>query len=233
MATATATTGLVQLEEHRRTLYTLGSLRGATGKEIALRPAGLTQDAGLALRAVVEREQPARTIEVGMAVGMSTVFLLEGALASCPGREPRHVAVDPGQSTRWDQAAILQLRAAGCDRFVTVIEEDSVTALPRMIAEQERFDFAFVDGSHWFENVFLDLVCMARLVKPGGAIVVDDLWMPAVQHAVAYAVTNLGLANEPFAQPGVRERMTTLRLPLVAPKRDWNHFVPFAGWKQP
>ena len=34
---------------------------------------------------------------------------------------------------------------------------------------------------------------MDRLVKPGGLIVVDDMWMPGVRLAVAYVERNLDL----------------------------------------
>ena len=92
MPLAVLPTDLSRLEAHRRALYSKKTLTGATGRQIPLDPVGLTQEAGLALRAIVEQERPERTIETGMAVGMSTVFILEGALAARPGRVPRHVA---------------------------------------------------------------------------------------------------------------------------------------------
>ena len=233
MTTTAVEPDLARLEHHRRAMYVQGALTGATGRRIDILPSGLTQDAGLVLRAMVECEKAKHTIEIGMAVGMSTLFILEGLLAANPGETPQHTAVDPGQTKWWDNAAVLQLRQGGCEDCVELIQEDSMTALPRMIGERRRFDWAFIDGSHFFENVLIDIVCLSRLVKPGGLIVLDDLWMPAVYQAAAYAVTNLGLTPEPPAQPSVRRRLLPLRRPLTDPIRAWDHFVPFTDWRNP
>ena len=77
---------------------------------------------------------------------------------------------------------------------------------------QREFDLAFVDGDHRFEGVFLDLYFMTRLVKPGGLVVVDDMWMPSVRTAVAYVEKNLGLDPRAGRAPG--------RLPLAAPPTE-------------
>ena len=92
-----------------------------------------------------------------------------------------------------------------------------------------RFDFILVDGGHWFENAFIDLFFALRLVKPGGLVAIDDVWMPAVQHAVRYATTNLGATQETRADLPESKRFALLRAPMDPPKRAWDHFVPFAG----
>jgi predicted O-methyltransferase YrrM len=85
--------------------------------------------------------------------------------------------------------------------LVEVIEEESQLALPRLVSEGREFDLAFVDGDHRFEGVFLDLYFMTRLVRPGGLVVVDDMWMPAVRTAVAYVERNLAVTVETDALP--------------------------------
>src|SRR5207248_1052002 len=56
-----------------------------------------------------------------------------------------------------------------------VHEEESQLVLPRMVAEGRSFDFAFVDGNHRFDRVFLDLAYVGRLLHPGAVVFVDDL----------------------------------------------------------
>ena len=121
-----------------------------------------------------------------------------------------------------------------------MIEEESQLALPGLVAQRREFDFAFIDGDNRFEGVFLDLYYMTRLVRPGGLIIVDDLWMPSVRMAVAYVERNLGATLEPDALPnGFRWRrrpmsrglpdgsghMAALRLPGARPALAWDAFV--------
>jgi hypothetical protein len=98
-----------------------------------------------------------------------------------------------------------------------------------------------VDGDHRFEGVFLDLYFMTRLVRPGGLVVVDDMWMPAVRTAVAYVERNLAVTMDTDALPNAfrwrRRRLkrgmpsgtgdtAVLRLPNEPAALRWDEFVP-------
>lgn len=215
--------------------YAAGAVNGR-----ALPPHSVERADGEALRDLAMAEGAERTIEVGLALGMSALFLCQ-AIAGRDGA--RHVAIDPFQKESWDNAGLATLREAGAEDLVEVIEEESALALPRLVREGREFDFAFVDGDHRFEGVLLDLVFMTRLVKPGGLIVVDDMWMPSVRAAVSYVESNLDLELEPKALPSGfswsrRSRLTrgvpkgsgdvaVLRNPADPPPRPWDRFEPF------
>jgi predicted O-methyltransferase YrrM len=218
-------------------IYARGSVDDDDGNAIHLSPHSLERTQGEALRDVAIAEGAQRTIEVGLALGMSALFLCQAVLP----RDGRHVAVDPFQAESWNGAGLRTLREAGVEELVEVIEEESQLALPRLVAEGREFDLAFVDGDHRFEGVFLDLYFMTRLVRPGGVVVVDDMWMPAVRTAVAYVERNLGASLEPDALPnGFRWRRrplsrgvptgagdtAVLRLPKERPVLRWDEFVP-------
>lgn len=217
---------LARLRELRRSLYAAGQVPGETRGSIAIHPTGLAEAAGECLLALVIREQAAATIETGMALGLSTLFLVEGIL-NAPADAPHHTAIDPYQTRDWRSAGLRALRESGVAQFVTLIEDDSALALPRLVSEGRRFDLGYVDGGHLFENAFLDIYYMHRLVRPGGLIVVDDLWMPAIRAAVSYATLNLGLTREDQPDPAAR-RFAVLRTPTAPVSRPWDHFVPFA-----
>jgi predicted O-methyltransferase YrrM len=205
-----------------------------------LAPHSVDRADGEALRDLAVAEGASRTIEVGLALGMSALFLCQ-AIAGRDGA--RHVAIDPFQAESWDNAGLEALREAEVEELVEVIQEESLFALPQLVKDGRQFDFAFVDGDHRFEGVVLDLVFMARLVKPGGLIVVDDMWMPAVRLAVSYVEKNLDLELEPDALPngfswGRRSRLSrgvprgsgdlaVLRNPVDPPPRPWDRFEPF------
>jgi predicted O-methyltransferase YrrM len=217
--------------------YAQGSVCDGSGSPIDLSPHSIGRAQGEALRDLALAEDARHTIEVGLALGISALFLCQAVLE----RGGRHVAIDPFQQESWNGAGLRTLREAGVDDLVEVIEEESQLALPRLVSEGREFDFAFVDGDHRFEGVFLDLYFMSRLVKPGGLVVVDDMWMPSVRTAVAYVERNFAATLEPDALPnGFRWRrrpltravsggtgdVAVLRLPGERPELRWDEFVP-------
>jgi predicted O-methyltransferase YrrM len=225
------------LERFLDEAYRKGSVLDDQGRHAALAPHSIEREQGEALRDLTIAERAARTIEVGLALGISALFMYQAVLP----RGGRHVAVDPFQAESWNGAGLRTLREAGVDELVEVIEEESQLALPRLVAEGREFDLAYVDGDHRFEGVFLDLYFMTRLVRPGGLVAVDDMWMPAVRTAVAYVEKNLGATLEPDALPNAfrwRNRPLTrgvpggtgdtavLRLPSERPAPRWDQFVP-------
>jgi predicted O-methyltransferase YrrM len=231
---AGATTGI---EVTVDAIYARGSVPDAAGNAIDLAPHSVEPEEGAALRDLAAAEQAGRTIEVGLALGMSALFLCQAVLP----RGGRHVAIDPFQTESWNGAGLRTLREAGVEDLVEVIEEESQLALPRLVSEGREFDLAFVDGDHRFEGVFLDLYFMTRLVRPGGLVVVDDMWLPAVRTAVAYVERNLAVTMETDALPNAfrwRRRplsrgvpggtgdTAVLRLPKERPKPRWDEFVP-------
>jgi predicted O-methyltransferase YrrM len=226
-----------RLNEYLDRVYHEGAVVDRRGERIGLSPHSVEREQGEALRDLAAAEGASQTIEVGLALGMSALFLCQAVLE----RGGRHVAIDPYQEESWSGAGLRTLREAGVDDRVEVIEEESQLALPRLIQDGREFDFAFVDGDHRFEGVFLDLYFMTRLVRPGGVVVVDDMWMPAVRLAVAYVERNLGATLLPDALPdGFRWRrrrplergvprgrgaMAVLRLPQERPELAWDGFV--------
>jgi predicted O-methyltransferase YrrM len=228
---------VARIEGFIENAYRTGYVRDGDGARTDLAPHSVELEFGAALRDLAIAEGAEQTIEVGLALGMSALFLCQAVLR----RGGRHTAVDPFQRESWNGAGLRTLREAGVEDLVQVIEEESQLALPRLVSEGREFDFAFVDGDHRFEGVFLDLYFMTRLVKPGGLVVVDDMWMPAVRTAVAYAEKNLGATLEPAALPsGFRWRhrplsrgvpggtgdIAVLRLPTERPELRWDEFVP-------
>jgi predicted O-methyltransferase YrrM len=217
--------------------YGRGSVKDIAGAPVELAPHSIERAQGEALRDLAIAEGAEQTIEVGLALGMSAIFLCQAVLP----RGGRHIAIDPFQKESWNGAGLRTLREAGVEDLVEVIEEESQLALPRLVSEGREFDLAFVDGDHRFEGVFLDLYFMTRLVRPGRLVVVDDMWMPAVRTAVAYVVRNLAVTLEPDALPNafrwrrrlVRRGVPTgtgdtavLRLPKERLALRWDEFVP-------
>ena len=77
---------------------------------------------------------------------------------------------------------------------ITLDERESVVALGEYVGRKAKpaFDFAFIDGCHWFQCALTDLWLTSRLLSPSGVIAIDDLWMPAIQRAIEYATKTSG-----------------------------------------
>ncbi|GGN61798.1 hypothetical protein GCM10010112_19280 [Actinoplanes lobatus] len=203
------------------------------------------------LRDLLIAERVETVVEIGLAYGSSALAIGEALLAA--GRpNPRHLVVDPFQWEAYRDTGWRLLAEAGLGPVAALIREPSSLALPRMLTDGIVADAAFVDGSHRFHEVFLDLYYLRRIVRPGGLIVLDDDWAPSVRTAVRYYERNLGwtVIPEAFARgtriaAGVRtaERMRgsggpdvagpprcrAVRLPAEPFEPDFDAFRPFGA----
>ena len=130
-------------------------------------------------------------IEIGLAYGSSALAISE-ALCWTGATETSHIIIDPFQATSYENVGWEALKAAGVADRCTLIEEPSSIALARLVADGFTADAAFVDGSHRFHEVFVDLYFLRKLVRPGGLIILDDAALPSVSAALRYFDVNLG-----------------------------------------
>jgi len=174
------------------------------------------------LRDLLLAENPSTVIEVGLAYGSSALAIAE-ALVTAGSDEARHVIVDAYQKrfhgSGW--AAIAGLGLAG---LCSLVEERSQIALPRLVGEGFIADAAFVDGSHIFHNVFVDLFYLRELVRPGGLVILDDCSYLSVATAARYFEVNIGWEPEPISWP---TRLRAFRLPDPRTEPSFTSFRPF------
>jgi predicted O-methyltransferase YrrM len=181
---------------------------------------------GEALRDWVLRERATRTVEVGLGYGISALYICEGLLQN-PGQAPHHVAIDPYQATRFSDCGLQLLDEAGVGEMVELHAEDSQISLPRFVDGARTFDFAFIDGNHRFERVFVDLFYLGNLVKPGGIIFLDDYQLPGIARAASFFTSNLGWTTEEISPPDDLHQWAVLRTSAVPDGRSFDHFVDF------
>lgn len=198
----------------------------ADGSVHELFPVAIGRDEGESLRQWVEREGATRTVEVGLGYGISALFVCAGLLANGDG-DMRHTVIDPFQQSVFDDIGLRFLDEAGVSGKIEFYAEESQIVLPRLLGEGRRFDFAFVDGNHRFDGVFLDLVYLGRLVRSGGIVFVDDFQLRSVGRAVSFCVTNLEWEVEEDASADDLHHWAVLRTPAKPPARRFDHFVEF------
>jgi predicted O-methyltransferase YrrM len=147
----------------------------------------IPREQGDFLYSLVRKLRPELTIEVGMANGLSTVFIAEALRQNGTGR---HIAIDPFQHSDWGGAGMALVRKAGLESLVELVELPSHQALPELERAGKRPGLVFIDGSHLFDYVLSDFLCTDRLLPPGGLVAFDDSDWPAITAAIRYALTN-------------------------------------------
>lgn len=153
------------------------------------------------LRDLLISEAVGTVVEVGLAYASSALAIGEALVAVDPP-QPQHIVIDPFQESVWANVGRDLLRSAGLDPIVRLVLMPSSAALPRLVAEGLTADAAFVDGSHRFHEVFVDLYFLRKIVRPGGLVVMDDTWTPSVRTAARYYERNLGWTAVPDAFTG-------------------------------
>ena len=122
-----------------------------------------------------ERAEAAATATAGAAVGAAAV---EGVLPDAASALPpsasapppqvtagyKMLSVDPNQSTQWSSIGVRNIERAGFARLHTLVEKCDYVALPELLEEGRRFDFAFIDGMHLFDYTLLDFFFVDRCV---------------------------------------------------------------------
>ncbi len=120
---------------------------------------------GRLLRVLVTAVAPKRVLEIGTAIGFSTLWM-----ASALPAGGRIDTIDPDRS-RTDRARRYWLRAGVTDR-VRVINEPALRVLPRL---NPGIEFAFIDAIKTEYLAYLD--ALLPKMAPGGMITVDNvLW---------------------------------------------------------
>jgi hypothetical protein len=177
---------------------------------------------GDVLRDLLLAERPGTVIEIGLAYGSSALAIAEALAATGPG-EARHLIIDAYQDA-FDGSGWAAIAGAGLAGLCCLVQERSQVALPRLLGEGFVAGAAFVDGSHIFHNVFVDLFYLRELVCPGGLVILDDCSYPSVATAARYFEVNTGWRPEPIPWP---TRLRAYRLPNPRTEPAFKNFRPF------
>jgi len=178
--------------------------------------AAVPRESALALHDFIKTHDLSRTLEIGFAMGASAALIMAAT-------NSRHVAIDPGATNYWNGHGIKNIEKLGFGERLELIEQRSHDALPQLVREGRKFDFIFIDGDHKYDTVFVDWVLCDQLLEKNGCVVLDDIWMPAVQHVVSFIHTN----RRDYAQlPPLVGRMATFQK-IGEDARKWDHFAHF------
>lgn len=171
------------------------------------------------IHGLLARLKPKITLEVGMGYGFSAVHIM-----SATGSV--HHAMDPLQE-EYGNLGLKNVERQGLAGNLIFHPEYSHAALPRLLREGVKVDFAFIDGGHRFDEIFLDFYYAELLLNDGGHILLHDAWMRSTQTVASWVRRN----KKNFVR--VPSPMSNLILFRKAGPDDraWNHFRGFGTWK--
>ena len=197
-------------------------------------PVAVDRTEGTFLQKIIKDLKAQRTLEIGCAYGVSTLFMCEAA-ASLPAFA-QHIVIDPYQRTQWRGIGLKHVVDAGYGFLVDFREEPSEIVLPSLVKAGVTLDFAFVDGWHTFDQVMTEFYYLNRLIRVGGVIAFDDADRRSVNRAIRHALTYpayrvYGTSRPETPKPSVlgRGRHALGKLPAISSivrpdvlNKDWD-----------
>lgn len=170
-----------------REIYTTGMSISASGDRMAIH-SNLPIETADALYRTVRAHRPTVVVEIGMAFGASSLAILSALEQN--GGAGRLISIDPNQTAQWKRAGVTAVGRAGYADRHALLELPDYVALPRLLADGQRVDFAFIDGWHTFDYTLLDFWYIDRMVPVGGIVAFDDCWFPAVHKAIDFVLSH-------------------------------------------
>jgi predicted O-methyltransferase YrrM len=204
-------------------IFATGTVMDAAGTSRPNSVSSMSREGGTLLYDLVRQLRPQRTLETGMAYGVSTLFICQALRDNGSGR---HTAIDPFQARNFESIGLANLDRAGLRDLLRFIEAPSDEILPSLHRAGERFDFAFIDGNHRFDHALVDFFFIDRMLEAGGLVAVDDLAIAPVRKVVSYVLKNspYELVRPPSREgPRVSKRVLRLarRIAQNPLGRDW------------
>lgn len=169
-------------------------LVGKTGSRLRQYPLSTTNNL-VTLRNLCMALAPETTLEVGLATGGSAIAITSSLRDLGCAPSGQHVAIDPFQTraegTGYDSVGLEHLRLEGLDGYLRFVGLPSSVALPNLLQEGLRVDFAYIDGSHLFEDVFVDFYFAFKMLTEGGVVCFDDCTFRDVRKVIRFIRANL------------------------------------------
>lgn len=143
---------------------------------------------GALIQKVIRMKRPRVGIEVGLAFGISTLYILE-ALKETGGQ--KLIGMDPAQyDDYWRGGGLHNVAASGYSDLYEFHENTSQQLLPELVGNGLKIDFAFIDGWHTFDHTLIDFFYIDQMMNVGGVVVFDDVGYPAIRRVCDFILTN-------------------------------------------
>ncbi|HEX3045930.1 MAG TPA: class I SAM-dependent methyltransferase [Bacillota bacterium] len=155
------------------------------------------------------------SLEVGLAYGCSAAHIMTAT-------KSKHYAIDPYQKSYYHSLGLENIKKLNLESNLAFENDFSHIVLPRLVQENVRLDFAFIDGGHRFDEIFLDFYYIDLLLNDQGYVLFHDSWLRATQLAASWVLKN----RAEYHFMGDNENMILFKKGGID-KRNWMHFKEF------
>jgi predicted O-methyltransferase YrrM len=121
----------------------------------------------------VKEHNLSRTLEIGLAHGASACSIMSA-------HHGTHTCMDPFQD-QYGDLGLENLASLGYSGRLEFHQDFSYMVLPQLLAAKRNFDFAFIDGSHLYDAIFVDFFFVDLLLADQGYVLFHDAWMRGTQ----------------------------------------------------
>ncbi len=128
------------------------------------------------MHCLVRAVRPNLFVEIGTYYAGTTEVAARAMLANDNGGQL--LTIDPYGNHR--VPGILETWPAPLREVVSYMPVESMTLFTQLNTVRPVVDVCFIDGNHLYEYAAFDLHCLARYVRPGGIIIMDDFDQPGV-----------------------------------------------------
>lgn len=161
-----------------------------------------------------------KTLEIGLGYGVSAIYIASAT-------HKIHTIIEPSRQSTYTDVAISNLKRLSLVNNCRYYWQPSHTALPLLLQKKETFDFAFIDGDHKYDSVFIDFYYIDLLLNIGGYVIFHDIQMYSIQTVLKWIQTN--------KKNYIVEKNPSPFLAVVrktgTDTRHWSHFSEFYSIK--
>jgi hypothetical protein len=163
---------------------------GESGNKIQLGANSMsTQNNLIAIKNLFLKLKPKKTLEIGLCHAASAI-LFSSLHETILNGHNCHYAMDPYQRKGWDNVGLIQLKKFDLEKYVQFYNDYSYNVLPKLLTENITFDIIYIDGSHLFENVFIDFFYSLKLLNLNGYVLLDDSTDKHVKKVIRFIKSN-------------------------------------------
>jgi predicted O-methyltransferase YrrM len=171
---------------------------------------------------LAKKEHFKSTLEVGFGLGVSAAYIMSAT-------QTKHIAIDPFARAGTDSKVGREnIKKLGLQKNLILYEDYSHNVLPKLATNGLILDFAFIDGDHKFDNIFVDFYYIDLMLKKNGLILFDDANMRTTQLVASFVLKNKKnyiLLENPY------KNFILLQKVDIKDERPWYHFEEFYNKK--
>ena len=186
---------------------------------------------GLFLQEVFEKVKPVKSLEVGFAYGISTLFILE-MHRKYNSAKAAHIVIEP--DSYWGPAAVHNIEKEGLADLLDIRRDYSDKVLTKLFHDNYRIQYAYIDTTKQFDVVMQDFYFINKILDTGGVVILDDCEWPGIQRVARFINTlphyKIFAAHNPLnssTKKRLAQSVSTALLKLVPFKK---HFYPTADF---